>query len=217
MAHLINFQDAVDASVLDPNATHAVYYMDGHFQNEQAVRARCPHAKLYAITVRGATGHGVFACDSETGDLDIPQTEQWVATQVSLGVFPTVVYANRDRWLNLGLLNALAKYGHHIERWDADFDGNPIVPLWADAKQYRSTNVDSNVALANFFDAPPPRKPDDPNGHAALTLTPSGVWTIHGTSPGSPINTGKNTWAAEVTQRDGAWGVFPLPFSHSPH
>lgn len=156
MALLINFKDAVDASVLDPNATHAVYYIDGRYANEAAVRARCPHAKLHAITVMGATGKDIFACDSETGDLTIPQTETWVAEQVRLGAWPIVAYANQDRWLNLGLLTALAKYGNRIERWDADYDGVAEVPPWADAKQYASTNVDFDVARANFFDAPGP-------------------------------------------------------------
>src|ERR1700733_2688650 len=135
MPLLINFKDAVNASILDQTASHAVFYMDGDFENEAAVRAQCPHAKLYAITVRGATGHGIFACDSETGDLDIPQTEAWTAAQVALNVSPIVDYANQDRWLNLGLLAALAHYGERIERWDADYDGSAVIPSWASAKQ----------------------------------------------------------------------------------
>jgi len=84
MTLLISFKDAVNASVLDPAATSAVYYCDGTYENEADVHAHCPHAKLYAITTRGATGPNVFACDSETYDLTIEQTEAWVAAQIRL-------------------------------------------------------------------------------------------------------------------------------------
>ena len=161
---LIDFKDAVTGANLDPTQTHAVYYMDGHFANRAAVAARCPHAKLYGITVTGLTGKDVFALDSENGDIDtgckgvFPKTEAWVAEQVRLGVSPIVVYANQDRWVNLGLLARLAHYGDRIERWDADYDGVAELPSWASAKQYADPGpVDLNVALANFFgDAPDP-------------------------------------------------------------
>ena len=155
MSLLINFKDAVNASVLDPNATVAVFYCDGLFENEAAVRARCPHARLYAITTQGATGKGIFACDSETGDLTIAETVAWVGEQVRLGASPIVVYADADRWLNLGLLSDLAHYGNRIERWDANYDGSPNIPKWASAKQYATGSVDLDVARADFFrDAP---------------------------------------------------------------
>lgn len=151
MALLISFKDAVNAAVLDPAATVAVFYCDGRYENRASVAARCPHAKLYAITVRGATGPGIFACDSETGDLTIAQTVDWVAEQTRLAVYPIVAYADEDRWVNLGLLAALAKYGDRIERWDADYDGSPVLPSWASAKQFMSTDVDLDSARADFF------------------------------------------------------------------
>jgi hypothetical protein len=159
MALLINFKDAVDASVLDPAATAAVYYYDGPYANRTAAAERCPHAKLYGITVRGATGPQVFACDSETGDLTIAETIAWVGQQVVRDVWPIVVYANQDRWLNLGLLDALAHYGDRIERWDADYDGSTAIPSWASAKQYATGSVDLDVARASFFTRPPPPDP----------------------------------------------------------
>lgn len=169
MPQLINFEDAVTAANLDPNQAYAVYYEDGAYANRDAVAARCPHAKLFAITVHGATGPGIFCLDSENGDMDtgardvFPQTEAWVAEQVRLNVSPIVVYANEDRWLNLGLLGRLAHYGNRIERWDANFDGNATLPSWADAKQYLSGGVDRNVALAGFFGNATPAPPADPH------------------------------------------------------
>jgi len=152
MPALIDFQDAVTATNLDPNQTHAVYYADGRFANRQAVAAQCPKAKLFGITVSGLTGQGIFACDSETGDMDVPSTVAWVAEQVSLGVELICVYANLDRWVNGGLLAALAKYGSRIKRWVAHYDNVRTIEPWADAEQYADPGpIDRNVALANFF------------------------------------------------------------------
>jgi hypothetical protein len=163
------FKDAVNPAGLDPNAEYAVYYMDGIYENEAAVRRQCPKAKLFAITTKGATGKGVFACDSETGDMSVPQTVAWVAEQVRLNVELIVPYANQDRWLNLGLLAALAKYGNRIERWDADYNGSTTMPSWASAKQYATGSVDRDVALANFFTGitPVPK----PHGKVRVAVT----------------------------------------------
>lgn len=198
MPLLINFKDAVNASVLDPNALDAVFYMDGDFENEIAVRRQCPHARLFAITTRGATGHGIFACDSETGDLTVAETEAWVVEQVRLDVKLIVVYANQDRWLNQGLLAALAKYGDRIERWDADFDGNPTIPSWASAKQYATGNVDLDSARASFFSGVTPV--DLPHGTAHFAGTynlATGKWTIHG-MPGLDVHFAGPKWQASA-------------------
>jgi hypothetical protein len=183
MTKLIDFRDAVNAAVLDPAATDAVYYLDGRYANRAAVAARCPHARLHAITVRGATGKHIFACDSENGDLTIPETEAWVAEQVRLDVNPIVVYADEDRWINLGLLDALAHYGGRIERWDADYDGSPTIPPWASAKQYATGDVDLDAARAAFFTGPPPPPPPDP--------------THYGWYPDRPLKAYLPTWLVE--------------------
>jgi hypothetical protein len=196
---LINFRDAVDASVLNPDATDAVFYCDGPCENRDAVAARCPHARLFAITTLGATGHGIFACDSETGDLTVAQTENWVAVQHALGVHPIVPYANQDRWLNLGLLAALAKYGDSIERWDADYDGIAAVPSWASAKQYATGDVDLDVARADFFTGAEPVPPAVHQWSAELQVSvpegSSGTLRFHGA----------------LVLKDGEWTAGGLP------
>lgn len=157
LAPLIDFQDAVTAANLDPNQKHAVFYADGPFANRTAVAAHCPQAKLYGITTWGQTGQGIFACDSETLDLTVPQTIAWVAEQVRLGVKLICVYANLNRWINEGLLAALAKYKGRIRRWVAHYTNVRQIEPWADAEQYANPGpIDRNVALANFFgDATP--------------------------------------------------------------
>lgn len=168
MPALIDFQDAVTASHLDPTQRHAVYYVDGAFANRDAVAAQCPHAKLYGITVFGATGLGIFACDSENGDLDIPSTLRWVAEQIALGAKLLCVYANFDRWVNLGLLAAIEalekRFGVKVRKWVADYDNvRSNMEPWADADQYATGSVDRNVALANFFGDTPPAVTVDPH------------------------------------------------------
>lgn len=158
------FDDAVTAGNL-PGQKYSVYYEDGRYANYAAVRAKeGPNAKLYGITVRGATGHDIAICDCETGDLTIPETEAWVATQVHLGVALIIVYANEDTWERLGLKAALAKYGDRIKRWIAHYGVSPVVPAGYDALQFADPGpVDHNVALPSFFTPWHAPAPTDPN------------------------------------------------------
>jgi hypothetical protein len=184
---LIDFQDAVTARNLDPNQAHAVYYADGLYANHTAVAARCPHAKLYGITVFGRLGKDIFACDCETGDLTVPQAVAWVAAQVRLGVPLICVYANLSRWKNEGLLAALEHYGHRIKRWVADYNNVPQIPSWADADQFAggiTSPVDRNVALENFFGGVVPAFTPHSKGRArfegTVDLASGKVLSVHG-------------------------------------
>lgn len=230
MPLLLNFRDAVNPSVLDPKALWAVFYMDGHYENEAAVRAQCPHAKLFAITTQGATGHGIFACDSETYDLTVAQTMAWNAEQFRLGVSPICDYADEDRWENQGLLAEVQAFekAHDmtIEKWDADYDGSSDLPAWASAKQYATGDVDLDVARANFFASatPVPAKPVAPHGTARLELAcdlADGAWTHHGL-PGHPHWGPDEQWASVEVQvcrggaRKGQWRVKALSPNAAP-
>lgn len=147
------FDDAVNAGALSPEQAVCIFYGDGQYANRSAVAARCPNAKLFGVTTSPGTPAqiGLPICDSETFDWTISETEGWVVEMVDLNAPLVVVYANADRWLNLGLLAALAKYGNRIKRWVAEFDNNPVVPDWADAKQYATGSVDRNVCNDDFF------------------------------------------------------------------
>lgn len=221
---LINFRDAVNPAGLDPTTRYAVFYIDGRFANEAAVRARCPHAKLYAITVRGMTGHGIFACDCEAGDMSVTQTVAWVDEQVRLGVDPIAPYASRDTWESQGLLSALAHYGERIHRWDADWDGDPhSMPAWADAKQYNSLPaVDLDIARADFFARSEPVPVDRPRGTARFVGSfdlASGRWKIHGI-PGVRAHFApphrRASAELQIDTATGEWRIRPLPFDAPP-
>lgn len=203
MAPLIDFQDAVTAANLDANQDFAVFYTDGRFANRAAVRARCPHAKLFGITTTGQTGVGIFACDSEEGDLPVDKTETWVEEQIHLEVDPIAVYANEDRWLNQGLLARLAKYAHRIKRWDANANNIREIRPWADAEQWAFLGrIDRDVALATFFQRSKPHVivrwesaeiqvaiPEGSKGTVRAAIhhdLVAGTWGVHGT-PGENV------------------------------
>lgn len=177
MTGLISFEDAVTAANLNPNDKYGVYYVDGRFANHWAVRARQPHAKLYGITVFGAVGAGVFACDCENGDLTVPQALAWTLKQIELKVSLICVYASLDTWLNQGLLRGVQalekKYKIHIKKWVAHYNNIPQIPNWADADQYADPGpIDRDIALANFFEPQAPVTPPKANsGHAIFEGT----------------------------------------------
>lgn len=193
---LISFDDAVTAANLNPKQKYAVFYIDGRFANRAAVAARCPQAKLFGITVRGLTGHGVFACDCEAGDLTVQGAVRWAEEQIQLHVALICVYASLDTWENQGLLTGIEalekKYGVKIRKWVADFNNIAKIPSWADADQYADPGpVDHDIALATFFgDLPKP--PDSNHGKARALLTvdlASGKATVHGV-PGLLVHFG---------------------------
>ena len=198
---LIDFQDAVTASNLNPNDKYGVYYLDGHFANYRAVRARMPRAKLYGITVFGAVGPGVFAADSELGDMPVPLTLAWTEKQIHLGVKLICNYANLNRWLNEGLLKGVLalerKYNVKTKKWVANYNNLRSIPSWADADQYADPGpIDRDVALANFFEATGPVvKPKPPVAHnsgiarfeGTVDLATEKVKTIHGL-PGTNVH-----------------------------
>ena len=173
----LSFDDAVTAGYLPLNEEFGVYYCDGRYANYTAVRKRLPHATLYAITVLGRTGRGVFACDCEQGDLTVAQAEAWVAEQIKLGVQLICVYASADTWINQGLWAALEKYGNRIKRWCADYNGVKTTSITYegktyqfDAHQYQSdARLDYDVATGTFFKDPPKAKPPKPKVNTGST------------------------------------------------
>lgn len=172
--------DAVTATNIPSNAEYVACYIDGNFANEAAIRAHCPDAKgVLTITV---WGHPADCCDCEAGDLTITQAIQWVGERLAAGAHRPCVYADADYWNNQGLGNALAHYGDRIRRWVAQYDGVAEIPSGFDAKQYRSTDVDTSVIADDFFGQPQPVKPDQ--------------------YPGTPVKYGdRGVYVREVQQR----------------
>jgi hypothetical protein len=83
----VTMYDSVEASALPPDAKAALYYADGPYENEAAVKARTPKAKHVGITVNGSTHH-IPSCDSEPGDLTPAEAANWCVIEVRGGRRP---------------------------------------------------------------------------------------------------------------------------------
>lgn len=225
MTGLIFFEDAVTAGNLDPAGEFGCFYIDGTFANGTAVRTHLPHATLFGITVHGMTGPNIACCDSENGDMTVPQTLAWVDTQIKLAAPLIIVYANLDRWTNGGLLAALSGHGKRIKRWIAHYDNVAKIPAGYDCKQYADPGpVDKNVALPDFFGAvakPRPVASGTAHFEGSFNLK-TGQWTIHGI-PGMGVKfAGPQRWASAEVQlqlggdQAGHWRVRGMEFNAPP-
>lgn len=218
-AQHVHADDAVTVGNLPTDLQFAFGYVDGPFANIDAVRARCPHAKVQGITVEG--NPHAQNCDSETGDLTIPSTITYVEGALALHVYRPGVYANMNRWIALGMIDALAKYGNRIKRWVADFDGVAEIPAGFDAKQYATNGVDSDICLESYFDTVAPAPPAPPHAHGKirveLTHDLSDEGWSHHALPGIGAGFGPDEiWDSIELQvcrggkRAGQWRVHPL-------
>jgi hypothetical protein len=154
----IQFDDATEANALPLGQSVAVYYADGPFANETAVRERLPHAQLHGLTTKGEHSTKIAGVDCEKWDATPEEAEAWVAWEVENFSPLVIVYANASTWAD-GLEAALAKYGSRIKRWVAAYPGTGNdVPAGFDAHQWQGNVpgenggiVDKNIALDNFF------------------------------------------------------------------
>lgn len=198
--------DAVTTANFPLSTKVAACYMDGRFANVAGVRARLPKAQLLTLTTQGGAAVA-DGCDSEEGDLTATETEAWVAARIAAGQRLIVVYANLDRWINQGLLAALAKYGDRIKRWLSHPDGVATIPAGYDAKQYLFEKAIDVSVISSTFLTPwtPPKPPNKPKGtvrfKGSFNLA-TGQWAIKG-APGLGVHfAGPQEWASAEVQID---------------
>lgn len=223
VAQSVRAEDAVTAANLDPTLEYVFFYANGRYANEAAVRARCPHAELFGITV--IPGEPGWMIDCEAEDFDLTQAETMLADELAAGQYRPCVYASLSTWLADGLLYALERYGDQIRRAVAWYQ-DPIsyaIPEWADACQNSTNGVDTWVCLPNFFDAA--RPPAGPHGIASVRYDfdlAHGLW-IKTELPGKAIHWGTEDKRAAVElelttggPHAGEWRDRPLPFNSPP-
>jgi hypothetical protein len=181
--------DSVTAKRLPPNATLVAAYTDGHYANEAAVRAQCPHATIVRITVRGNPDREVIDC--ETGDATPEQAAAWAATEIKAGRRPTI-YCNLSTWPEVQRHVKAHGIAGKVCYWIAHYDGKAEMIPGAVAKQYierKDQNLDYSIA-ADYWpgvdQAPtihkttPPPKP--PPAKPLPDWVPS--WYTHVIQPG---------------------------------
>lgn len=124
--------DSVNISAIPLNAQMIGCYGDSRFMNVEAARTRFPHAVIVVISAAG-TNVGVVG-DCETGDLTPTGSVSWVQMRRAAGVDPTI-YMNTSTWpaVRSAFQNARVTEPHY---WVAQYDGKPVIPSGAIAKQY---------------------------------------------------------------------------------
>lgn len=205
----IAFYDDVDVDKIPSNATHVAYYVDGHYANGSAMKARFPHAQMFGITVSGSLVDEAICCDCEPGDLTPSQAVTWVEGKLAKNAYRPIVYASQSTW-DTGLTAAMAKYGNKIKRWVASYPGpGAVVPAGFDAHQYADSksgiSLDCDVSLDTFWEMSAPKpKPVLPEGVVHFEGTydlKAKRWTVKkvaGTAKWDPKH--KNTWAKALVQ-----------------
>lgn len=150
--------DSVTAARLPADARLVGAYVDGHYANVAAVRARCPRATVVTITVLGTAGANVADC--EPGDLTPASAADWAAREIAAGRKPTI-YCNLSTWPSVQ--TEVAKRRITVSYWIAHYDGKAEMIPGAVAKQYQERtdqNLDYSIA-ADYWPGvdPPPAKP----------------------------------------------------------
>lgn len=158
----------------EPSADLVAYYIDGRYAtSEAAVRARFPNAIPVAISAIG-TNQGIVG-DVEPECMSIPQSIGWVQLRRRAGFDPSL-YVNETYGWN-PCKAAFAQAGvPQPHWWVADYDGIPIIPVGAVAKQYENPSLthghfDLSVAL-DYWPGVDPQGDDMPTILGLAPLAP---------------------------------------------
>jgi hypothetical protein len=186
-ARTVTFYDSTSLSDLPRRARRIFAYIDGPEENYRAARARWPRRLVVPITI-GDPGPASLAAaiiDSEHGDADPLTTAQWCQAKQHAGMVPTV-YRSAALWEPVTV--ELERLGLHygigrgsVQRFSADYDGNPVIAPGDVAHQYLGSpnggspgHYDVTVAMAYVpgwgMGAPLSRR------HARYVRSLNGAW-----------------------------------------
>jgi hypothetical protein len=137
----VTFYDSTNLSDLPRRTRRLFAYIDGPEENYRAARRKWPKRIIVPITI--GVGGGELAAaiiDSEAGDADPDTTAAWCRVKLAHGDIPTV-YRSAALWEPVD--EAIAALGLHygigsgcVQRFIADYDGDPVIPRGDVAKQY---------------------------------------------------------------------------------
>lgn len=168
--------DSVTVANLPSGADAYAGYVDGAFQNYQALKARFGgHAHLLSIAVFASDN--AECLDIETGDATPAQAPAWVRRQHGRGIRRPVLYASASVMgtVSTTLHGAgLARSSYRL--WSAHYNGHahicgpatcayPGVPpcdgtQWRDnAPGVNGTKIDESLLAGDFFGPPPRPRP----------------------------------------------------------
>lgn len=126
--------DSVNWRAIPVTASMVAGYIDSvHYTWPAAAWDRFPHAIKVRIATRATTNDG-HVLDVETGDATPGQVPGWLRMRRAAGADPTV-YCNVATWpaVQAACRAAGVAQPHY---WIAHYDGSPVIPAGAVAKQY---------------------------------------------------------------------------------
>lgn len=131
--------DSTTVEDIPKTATLVAGYVDGAYRTVPALHRRFPKATIVTITVTGQTP-GANVCDTEPGNVGVEGAAAWAAREVAAGRIPTL-YCMASQWAQVK--DAVAKRGltGKVNYWIAHYDGQPLLPAGAVAKQYADPNT----------------------------------------------------------------------------
>lgn len=158
-----------DAAVIPTSAQLVAGYVDGFYAWTALDWARFPYAVHVQIAVHSTTDAG-NVLDVEVGDATPEQAVNWVLTRRAAGMDPTV-YCNMSTWAAV----EAAFDTHDVPQphyWVAQYDGNPVIPEGAVAKQYQTTTRWDLSSVEDYWpgvDLAPTEEEDDMAGNDGTT------------------------------------------------
>lgn len=151
---LITMQDSIDLSQFVAPVDAFAAYVGGHWPDFSAACQRWPKARRKSIAVNASENADIL--DIENGDAFPSQYPEWHRRQVARGCKLPGAYANQSTMPQV--LDAAASSGIPLDkfvRWEAHYDGVPLLPAGREAKQYTDhgdgRNVDFSVCDLAFW------------------------------------------------------------------
>jgi len=142
--------DSVTAAKCPAGAPLYGAYIDGLYANYAEVHQRFPRARIVTITVLGGTA-AAHVVDIETGDCTPVSGVAWAKRRVAAGHHPTL-YMNASTWPAVKAEVHRQGLDGKVSYWVAHYDGHPVVPDGAVAKQFLGDyhGYDESVVLAHW-------------------------------------------------------------------
>lgn len=145
--------DTINTSISDipPNPQMVAGYVDGLYAWNQADWNRFPDAVKIRIAVFSNTNDG-HVLDVEPGNATPAQAPGWVTLRRASGLATPTIYVSEGSWDAVWNQFVSQKVEQPLY-WVAQYDGSPVIPHGAIAKQYFSSNkpnFDSSV-VADYW------------------------------------------------------------------
>jgi peptidoglycan hydrolase-like protein with peptidoglycan-binding domain len=157
--------DSVDVTAIPSDAVVVAGYVDGAYNNLDAIKTRFPGAEWVGITVTGLAGAKVADC--ERGDLSPTDAVNWAASELAAGRSPCI-YTSRSVFEGDVAFSSFRVTGPNgwevalnasVDFWIADWTGQDHLYLGSVATQWASLpgfDISTTNGSWPLEPAPPP-------------------------------------------------------------